>query len=205
MIKHKELTATNLRIALSVSLFLIIAIAITIFYFANTQLNEFATTVSRTVADSKASENNLQTLQRIERTLEQEKDTIDRVNSIVAESQSYRYQNQILFDLNQYAASAGVTITNLTFNDGSTPAAATPATPAPTTTPGAAAAIQGGVKSTSVLVTLANPISYNSLLRFIKSIEQNLTKMQISRISLSKGADTNAVTTDSLTIEVYVR
>ena len=44
-----------------------------------------------------------------------------------------------------------------------------------------------------------------SMLRFVKSIEQNLTKMQISKIGLSKDANSNNVTSDVLTIEVYIR
>lgn len=210
--KLSSISATKLRILLASSLFLIIAIAVAIFYFANTKLQEVATEVSHTIADSTASQDNLQTLQKIEKKLAEEKDTIERVNSIVADSQSYQYQNQILFDLNQYASNAGITISNLDFSAG---ASADPATPAPATsaTPGAEAATPAtpatpapsAVKSTSVSVTLVNPIDYNALLRFMKAIEQNLTKMQISKVSLSKGTDANQVTSDSLTIEVYIK
>lgn len=203
MMKGKQLTATNLRLMLSASLFLIVAIAATIVYMANTKLQEVATTVSHTVADASASEDNLQTLKLIKQKLEQNQDTISRVNSIVADSQSYQYQNQILFDLKQYASNSGVTITNFDFSGGgSEQAAPVPTTAAPTP---ATSAAPTGVKSTSVSITLANPVDYNSLLRFIKSIEQNLTKMQISKISLSKGAGTNEVTTGNFVIEVYIR
>lgn len=206
--KASQLTATKLRIVLSISLFLIVAVAITIFYFANSKLKEVATTVSHTIADSTASQSNLQILQQLEKRLAEEKETVERVNGIVADSQSYQYQNQILHDLNTYASQAGITISNLDFSAGntaSTPSTAAPAAPAAGAPAAPIAPTPSGVKSTTVSVTLVNPIEYTALLRFIKSIEQNLTKMQISKISLSKGTEPNQVTSDSLTIEVYIR
>ncbi|MFI5212624.1 MAG: hypothetical protein ACHQTE_01560, partial [Candidatus Saccharimonadales bacterium] len=62
-----------------------------------------------------------------------------------------------------------------------------------------------GVKSTSVAVTLVNPINYNNLLTFVKLIEQNLTKMQVSKIGLSKDPSSNKIISDALTVEVYIR
>jgi TolA-binding protein len=200
----KHLTATGLRVILSITLFLIVAVAITLFYFANAKLKDIAVEVSHTQVDSNASQNNVQSLQRIQQELTSQQATIDRTNNIVADSQSYQYQNQILSDLNDYAAQAGIKITNLDFGSTSTAATPAPTTPA---VPGATVAppIPAGVKSTSVSVTLQNPIKYEALLTFIKSIEQNLTKMQISKVSLSKDASGSGVTSGALTIEVYIR
>lgn len=201
----QRLNAVTLRMILSASLLLIIAIAATIVYFANTQLREVATTVSHKEADAEASENAVQTLKQIQSRLKKEENTIARVNSIVADSKSYQYQNQIISDLNDYASKANITITNLDFSASN--AATTPATPAAPATPDATASqpLTGGLKSTSVSVTLANPVDYNNLLRFIRLIEQNLTKMQISKVNVSKEASSNSVNTETFTIEVYIR
>jgi hypothetical protein len=56
-----------------------------------------------------------------------------------------------------------------------------------------------------VSITLKTPIIYNNMIRFIKSIEQNLTKMQLSKISLAKDAASGGVTSEALTLEVYIR
>lgn len=198
----KKMTATTLRLMLSVSLFVIAAIGIVGFFYAQGYLHTVAIDTSHSVVDANASQDNLQTLQKIQKTLIADQDVISRTNSIVADSQSYQYQNQIISDINTYAAKAGISITNLDFSDkgGTTPAAVTPGSVSAT-----APTQPAGVKATSVTVTLKNPVSYNNLLLFIRSIEQNLTKMQISRVSLSKGTDSSTVTSDALAIEVYIK
>jgi hypothetical protein len=199
----KNLTPTKLRLMLTGSLFLTLTAAGVIFYFANTSLRSVATSVSHKVADANASRNNLENLKRIQKFLAEQKDTIARVNSIVADSQSYQYQDQIILDLNAYAAKAGISITNFDF--GATDAAAAAPAAGTTGTAPAESTASGSVKSTTVSVAVANPVDYVSLLKFIKSIEQNLTKMQISNVSLSKGSAANEVTTDTLSIEIYVQ
>lgn len=197
--KKYHITAARLRVMLTISMFVILAITTAVAMLAHAELQKVAVDVSHINADATASQNNIQTLQRIQQKLTNDKDVIDRTNSIVAESQSYQYQDQILADLKDYASKAGVTITTIDFSSPTT-TPGTPPTGAPATTPAPA-----GVKSTSVSITLKNPIDYNNLLRFIASIEQNLTKMQISKVSLSKGTAGNEVTSDVLTIEVYIR
>jgi hypothetical protein len=177
------------------------------FSFADRQLKAVATDVSHVAIDADASRNNVQTLQKIQALLENNKDVIAKTNSIVADSQSYQYQNQIVSDLNKYASQAGITITNLDFAAGDSTAGSGSTgtkTPGTTTTPSAAA--PAGVKTTSVAVTMENPISYNSFLKFLRSIEDNLTKMQVQKVSLSKGTgEGDQISSDVLTIQVYVR
>ncbi len=199
--KKIHLTPTNLRIILSISLFVIIAIGATLAFISYKGLKEIAITVSHTTLDANASQNNLRILQQLQKKLEEEKENISRAGSIVAESQSYQYQDQIIADLNDYAGKAGVEITNIDFSattvaptqPGGTGQSTTPSSPPPS-----------GVKSMSVSVALKNPLNYNSLLRFLNSIEQNLTKMQISRVSLVKDSS-GSVSSEALAIEVYVR
>jgi hypothetical protein len=200
MMKGKPLTATMLRLVLCSLLFAIAIVAgIIITIMLDDQLKPFAVDVSHTVIDANASNDNVQKIQKIQKELANDKDAIDRASSIVADSQSYEYQDQIITDLNDYANRASIVITNIDFSagtasKGTTTPAATPAPAGPT-----------GVKSTPISVTLKNPVVYDNLLRFIKSIEQNLTKMQISKVSLAKGAGSNDISSEVLTIEVYIR
>jgi len=192
-----QLTPTNLRIMLSISMFLIIVVAGILASISYTGLRDVAQDVSHTSLDASAGQDNIRALQQIQEKLEQDKDIVERANSIVAESKSYQYQDQILADLNDYAARAGVGITNIDFSATTTTDPGTqPATPA--------LPVPAGVKSTSVSVTLKNPVDYNALLRFLNSIEQNLTKMQISRVNLAS-SDDGSISTEALTIEVYIR
>lgn len=198
MIK-KPLTAARLRVILTLSLGAITLIGAGAFTFADSQLRRVAIETNHTTVDASASQNNITTLQKVQTILAAEQTVIERASSIVADSKSYQYQDQIITDLNGFASRNSVTITNVDF--GSTQGAG--ATAAPTTT---TPAVSGGVKSTSAVVTLKTPVNYNNLLRFIESIEQNLTKMQVSKVSLSRGSSTGRdVTSDALTIEVYIR
>jgi TolA-binding protein len=193
MKRARIITATKLRLYLSASLLLVVLVAIAALYFANDKLQTYATEVSQATAQAQESQNNIQSLQRIQQELADNKSVIERTRDIVADSKSYQYQDQIIKDLNDYAKQSGITITNMDFSAASATTPTTLAPSAPT-----------GVKSTSVSVALKNPVNYTNLLRFVRSIEQNLTKMQISRINLSKN-ENNQVTSEVLTIEVYIR
>lgn len=208
--KKSQFTPATLRLVLTVSLILAIVGAGIIFTYASAQLKGTATTVSHKVADAKASQNNLANLKRIEKFLADNKDSVVRANEIVAESKSYEYQNQIINDLKTYAAVSNVSIKSFDFAAGNSATAST-ATPAagtttpPATDPGTAAPAASTLKSTTVSITLDSPLAYTNLLRFVKAIEENLTKMQISAITLSKGTTDSQVATDALSIEVYIR
>jgi TolA-binding protein len=200
--KKYELSAAQFRLILSISLFLILAIMLTVAGFSYNELKKVAVNVSHISADANASSNNVETLEQIKQKLNDDKDVITRTNNIVAESKSYQYQDQIIADLKDYANRAGIVLTNFDFSSTattSTPGSNAAPTPPPTAPP------PSGVKSTTVSVALKNPINYENLLKFLQSIERNLTKMQISKVSLTKSESDNSVSSDALTIEVYVR
>jgi hypothetical protein len=198
MIKGKSFSATTLRVILVACLFGIAALSSVGFSLVLDGLRDTATSTSKTLAEANNSQNNVQNLQHLQTELKAKQEVVDRASSIVAESKSYQYQDQIIKDLTDYANRSGITITNLDFSTtkAGAGAATTPTTPQAT--------VPTGVNSTSVSVTLKNPVDYVAILKFINSIEQNLTKMQISKVGLSKDAS-GAVTSDALTIEVFVR
>lgn len=200
MIRTTSLSATSLRLILVISLFIIGIFASIAFLFTTDRLKDAATEVSSTLARANDSQNDIQNLQRVQDELARNKDVVERASSIVAESQSYQYQDQIIKDLTDYANRAGIAITNFDFAAAkattTTPNATTPAPTQPNT--------PSGVNSTSASITIKNPVNYESLLRFLNSIEQNLTKMQISKVGLSKEAS-GGIASDALTIEVYIR
>lgn len=202
MKKQSSLTATRLRLILSISLFAITLAGGVIFSFVNSQLKTYAVDISHKVIDASASRDTVQTLQRIQQELANDKDVIARTNSIVADSQSYQYQDQIVGDLNNYASAAGIVITNMDFSANT--ATGTTGTTAPATNK-TTTVTPAGVKSVSVSVTLKNPIGYDNFLRFVRSIENNLTKMQIQKVTLSKGTSGNDISSDVLTIQVYTK
>lgn len=205
--KRRGFTATTLRLTLSLSLLLITLLAIGGFYMTNGWLKSFATEVSHASADAQASHTTITTLQQLQERLADNREVIQRASNIVAESQSYQYQDEIIRDINNYASAAGVGITNYNFDTQASPnqgQSGAESAPAPEATPTPTPAAPAGINSTHVSISLQNPVNYDNLLRFFHSIEQNLTKMQVTNISLAKDEGID-VTSEDLVIEVYIR
>jgi hypothetical protein len=196
-----NLTATRLRVMLSASLVGILVIIGIGFYFLQSYLYSFAVEVSHANEDASTSGSDIATLQKLQQEFKNDQTTIQRVESIVAESKSYEYQDQIIADLNTYANRSGVKITSFTFDAG------TPSKTGATvsTTPASPSVAVAGLKSTGVSITLEAPTKYNSLMKFIHSIEQNLTKMQLASLSLTKGTASDEVSISALQLEVYIK
>ncbi len=191
--KLQFLTPSRLRIILAITLLLILALGIGIFYISYGKLKKSAADTSAQVASARDSQNTLSNLQELKKELDAEKDAINRTAQVMANSQNYTYQDQIINDLTVYAGRAGLSISNIAFSANQ----AAPAT-------GTAAPTTQGLKTVGVAVTLANPVDYTSLLNFLHYIEQNLTKLKLSSIDLTKSSN-NDVTTNILSLEVYVK
>lgn len=203
--KITKLSPVAFRSILISLMALLLALGVAGFYAAQSKLSDYAEEISSKVAEAESSKNSVERLKRLETELAQLSDARSRAKLILAESQSHRYQDEIIADLNRYASQSGVVISQINFQS-NTPAAGGAATPAPAQSPGAKAAPRpSGASSSTVNVSLNPPIEYRNLLRFMRSIEQNLTKMQLSGISLAPGESGNTVSTDTLTIEVYIK
>ncbi len=199
-------SATRLRLVLFIILGLLIAAAVALSAFGIQYLNTQALEVQQVVYDATNGDQKLQRIQQLSTKLQQDQDAVLRAKQVVAESKSYKYQDVIIRDLQTMASRAGVSITNFDFISGAAAGGSAPTAPA-TQTPAAPAA-SGGLRSTTVNITLKTPVNYRNLLTFIHYIEQNLTKMQIARIGLSNAGSeisSSSVTSEALTLEVYIR
>jgi hypothetical protein len=200
--KARAITPAKLRLILAIGLFLILALNAGVFYLAYRQLGSMAGDVAQNVADANDSRDTIQELQKIKQDLEANQDVINKTARIAADGQDYQYQDQLVSDLTTYANRSGMTISNITFTTGTAGATAAPAAPAATPTPATQA--PAGLKKTTVSVTLKNPADYKSLLNFLHYVEQNLTRLKIANVTLTKG-EGDTVNTDVLSLEVYLR
>lgn len=196
----KQLTAVILRIILTSILILLIATAIGVFIFGYQQLQESGRLAAEASAEASASNDELRELVAIEARLKKDQQVVERASQIVADSKSYQYQDQIITDLNNFANKAGLTITNINFSTDSTPTQSGSSATAPATA-------SSGLKSTTATITLASPTRYRSLMTFAKLIEESLTRMRISSLSLSRdqSAGSDNVQVGTISVEVYVR
>jgi hypothetical protein len=117
-------------------------------------------------------------------------DDVKKAADVVAQAQTYQYQNQIVEDINSYASKAGVSILGFTFPDPATNRAKQ----------------AGGLKTVQATIALKNPVDYRHYLRFLKLIEQNLTKMQITDVTLTPDSKvTSQIDAPTIGLEVYVK
>lgn len=194
-----SLTPSKLRILLSVALVAAIIAGGVIFYFAYNKLSQTAEETGSQVASAREGQDTLQRLQNLQQELDDRRDEINRASQVMANSQNYAYQDRLVSDLTVYANRANLSISNISFSGQGNNAGGGDAT-----TGEGAAATPSGLRSTTVDVTLDNPVNYRSLLNFLHYIEQNLTKLKVSKVTMTK-SEGSSVTVDALNLEVYVR
>lgn len=197
-----SLTPTKLRLVLIATIGILVVVAAVGFWLFRSYLIEYSGNVRAAAKEANVSSNDIANLQKLKTQLEDDKVAVTRTKNIVADSQSYQYQDQIINDLGVYAKSSGVVISAYNFTSDS---ATTTANSSSTGATAPQTASPTGLKSTSVSITLKNPVDYKSVIKFIHSIEANLTKMQLSGVSLTRADTKEQVTANPLTIEVYIR
>lgn len=204
--REKMTPAVTMRIVFSLSLVLILVGMGVIVYFGYTMLQGTAEEVSKIQTEAKAVDAKVQNLARLEKEMEKYKDSVAKAQQLVAETQQYQYQNQIINDLTAYANKSGVGIAGFTFTSGSAGAKSNSGSSGTSGTNNSSGSNSAaGPKSMKVSVRLNEKTDYMALLRFMHLIEQNLTRMQIASVSMSKTEGTGQVNTQTLEVEVYVR
>lgn len=223
--KNLHLTASYLRIILSAALVVVAAVTVVIFIFGHGQLVNTAKETSELATKAESSNSEQRNLEMTKRELLDLEESIERASSIVAVSESYKYQDQIILEIGELARKNGIVVESVTFDSSdagsaATPTATTTVTPAEGATPGAETAAEGApaavgaapaapaLKTRSATIALSSPINYDQLISFIYLIEQNITKMRVLSLNLStdsSSGDRNAIQSDSLEIEVYLR
>ena len=195
----KVLNASIARIVLSLLLLIILSAMVGLVIFAYSFLSKTSEEVGKMQTEAIAVDAKIQSLLASKSQLDRNSDTVKKAKNIVSESKLYQYQNQIIQDLNTYADRAGIPIKAFSFQNEPTTSAKTaksskrtPASPA-------------GVKSTFVSIQLGDHIDYTKFLHFLSLIEKNVTRMQLSGVSISRGANNHEISIQSLEVKVYTR
>lgn len=139
--------------------------------------------------DADVSATELQQLKALQKQLNDEQDIVDRAKQIAVSSAQYKYQDQIIKDVSDYARRYGIQISTFDF----------------TSTANNQAATTNGAKKTSFNVTLKGPVSYVTFMRFLRDVEHNLTKLQVTSLTLSPDKNPSNITNPALTLEVYLK
>ncbi len=198
----QNITATRLRYILLGALSLTIILGSALFYLGYSQLSGTATETGEQVASARESETTIQRLESLKTELEEKKELVFTASQVTADSQNYAYQDRLVNDLTVYANRANLAITNISFTN----PASSASTPASSSLEGAntAPTSSASLQTATVDITLESPLNYRDLLNFLHYIEQNLTKLKVSRVTMTKNQSEN-VTIDVLNLEVYLQ
>lgn len=189
--KKQGLKATTLTSVLIGIIFLIVVVTIAANWQLQKMLSAETAVTYNLKRDAKESSNNLAKAKNLETYMSQHQEEVTRAASIVAQAKTYQYQNQIIEDITRYANSAGLHVLEFSFDEQKNTAAKKSA---------------DSLKSTFVQVSLSKPIEYINFLRFLKLIEQNLTKMQVREVSFRPNEERpSLIDATSLGLEVYIK
>ena len=195
----KVLNASIARIVLSLLLLIILSAMVGLVIFAYSFLSKTSEEVGKMQTEAIAVDAKIQSLLASKSQLDRNSDTVKKAKNIVSESKLYQYQNQIIKDLNTYADRAGIPIKAFSFQN--EPTTSTKTATSSKRTPASPA----GVKSTFVSIQLGDHIDYTKFLHFLSLIEKNVTRMQLSGVSISRGANNHEISIQSLEVKVYTR
>lgn len=164
-------------------------------YFGQSKLSDYALSANHAKIDTEVNEQNILNTRKLEIAMKAQRDNIARAAAVVADSKYYKYQDQMVNDLNQYATQAGITILSFDF------------TQATASKPGSASSTAGsGLKTVKTNLSLKSPLLYKNYYKFLRLIENNLTKMQVAEITLSNSLQNpEMVVAPNITVEIYVQ
>ncbi len=215
--KKSKLTAVTLQRLFLIGIFLLVIGAVFGFIALGKVLESKALQVNHAQTDASIGSDNVKQLEQLNKDLKTHSDTVKRAKEIVADSKSYQYQDQIVQDINSFADRVGITVLGYNFTDnqdGSAPPTSTPGST--TTSPAPGSDVPGttqssnstppGIKTVTANITLKNPVPYASFLKFLKLIEQNVTKMQVTGVSLTPDTEhPGQISNPTIGLIVYVR
>jgi hypothetical protein len=152
--------------------------------------------------DADISSNDIDHLKSLQQQLSGLQDVVARTKEIVATSADYKYQDQVITDINHLAAANGVTVTGYSFPT----AAAVGTTSTVSSGAGLTAPPVAGAKLLTIAITMKSPMPYDNYLKFLRSVELNLTRFQVTGVDLSPDpANPTQITNPSIGIQIYVK
>ncbi len=159
----------------------LVGVGATGFYYGSGYLKSLSKEADHAKIDAEVSADEISRLKKLQSFMSNNKFIIDRVNSVTTDTTDFQYQNKIVNDLKVLSTKAGINIIGYNFEQTETTATTSASTPKD--------AKSSGLKTVRLSITLATPLQYDSLVRFMKASEQNLTRLQITDITLAPDAN----------------
>lgn len=209
---HLSFNARVFRIILGVMILLLAIACAAALYFAAGFLRDNVTATTRAKIDAEISNSNIQVLDQLERSLAlpENKSAAAKARSIIGTTEDYKYQDQFIQDIINISNQTGVGITGFTFPAPSGTGTAVPTTGATGGAAGTAAtpgvALPAGVKPLLVTINTSSPLPYENYLRFVRALELNLTRLQVTGVTIAPDAEKpGQITNSSIGVQIYIR
>ena len=168
-------------------------------YFADKQLKSIATDTARLRAQVEIGDKQLTTYQATKQKVDSLSYVQELAGKVLPEQQE---QSLTVAEISQFALRARLTVEDITFID----TTKTTTTKTKSTDKKAKSTIPKGVSVIPMSIKFQDGSRYDYLLEFLKSVEDNRRKMQVTNISLTPDVDNRALL-KSVTVELnlYVR
>lgn len=198
----KPLKATRLSAILIGVLVLMVVVLVGGSIFAATLIMKKSTAAADAQIDADVSTKTPSQLQELKQYLADNDASVQQAAQFAQSVGTYD-QSQIVANINNYARTAGVSVTGFDFSGGTSATGTTGTTgTSAVTTPATTAT--GGAGNGSFGITLAAPIKYRNFITFLKLIENGLMPAQVTNgvITADPENPSTNVTVTSLTIKV---
>lgn len=184
---------------LKITILLLVIVVAGGIYFADKQLKSIASDTARLRAQVEIGDKQLTTYQATKQKVDSLSYVQELAGKVLPEQQE---QSLTVAEISQFALRARLTVEDITFVD----TTKTTTTKTKSTDKKAKSTIPKGVSVIPMSIKFQDGSRYDYLLEFLKSIEDNRRKMQVTNISLTPDVDNRALL-KSVTVELnlYVR
>lgn len=187
------MTPTRMNTLLKITLVVCIVVGIGVLYFANGKLTQVAQQTARLKADALIGQKQIETYQKTKTQVESLSYVDDLANRVLPPDKD---QSAIVAEVSEFALRSGLTINQITFND--TAKSAKPAKGSIT--------IPKGVNTVPVSLQFAAGAKYDKVLNFLKTLEDNRRKSQVTNISLTPDSkDRSRLSQVTIAFNLYFR
>lgn len=222
--KNKGMSASLVEKFLILAVVVIFCATVAVYYFLSSFAKSQAVAANHSMITAQSSQKDIESLQKSYEWIQNNPNVVKKTGQIVADASEYKYQNQVIKDIESFAKQVGLNITKYTFSESSTTETATgsgsssapPASessgssvaatnaPAPAAGGATAGGPPAGLVATTIDIGFDEEVPYTRALQFIKKIEQNVTRMQITSLSLAPVEDDPSKVTLSMTISIFI-
>lgn len=185
----------KLNFGLKACILLILAATVGILYLGNKHMVAVAQETARLKAQVQVSDKQISVYQATKNKVDTLGYVNDLANKVLPADQE---QSAIVAEISQFALRSDLTIQQITFVD--------PVTGAATASPKSSLAIPKGVQVVPITIQFQAGSTYPNILGFLKTIENNQRKMQVTNVSLTPDEkDRQSLSNVSISLNLYAK